>query len=417
MARKVPVQIQSDGNVQVAQSSSDDSKVINRLVRKRQTGNMAVSPDAKLQPTSMEEEEAQWHFLDHGSGAPVRCSGPGKIECASDDGTNCKWGTYGSHSGYAVMSGVTALQPLSINCPGWASKDGSNACEKLSCEASHYLQVGDDSSMCRGSGWNSIVGWPKHKGRQSTDDCRALCSEDVACTAFDVARKDSSGKYDCWLFGHQQIEAANALSDERCFKKISGHAASATIGHIGGTQLSLSKFPQCKGECVSNGQCKAVRWVVGQGSCELLSSIGATNSDSRWMHQLRADLQDGFTSMGVGQCRNSDGVSPIHVTYSGASASECKMYAEAQSSVVQAYEVRDTSSGHSQSCQLFMSNNCGDCSSHDFTAGGSISTSFSGPSYPNNRFDVTMANGDVGHECFTQTTTTATATGATNNDF
>merc|ERR1719399_1814092 len=57
---------------------------------------------------------------------------------------------------------------------------------------------------------------------------------------------------------------------------------------------------------------------------------------------------DAFTSMGVGQCRNSDGVSPIHVTYSGASASECKMYAEAQSSVVQAYEVRDTSSGHSQ---------------------------------------------------------------------
>merc|ERR1719160_35157 len=89
--------------------------------------------------------------------------------------------------------------------------------------ASHYLQVGDDSSMCRGSGWNSIVGWPKHQKRQSTDDCRALCSEDVACTAFDVARKDSSGKYDCWLFGHQQIEAANALSDERCFKKISGN--------------------------------------------------------------------------------------------------------------------------------------------------------------------------------------------------
>eukprot|EP01083_Nonionella_stella_P064875 169522_1 len=75
-----------------------------------------------------------WFYLAHGAGAPVRCvPGGNGIECASDDGVNCKWGTYGAQTPYSQMSGVTASNPLAISCPGWVPTDGSNACAVLGC--------------------------------------------------------------------------------------------------------------------------------------------------------------------------------------------------------------------------------------------------------------------------------------------
>jgi len=74
-----------------------------------------------------------WRMIPHGPGAPVRCAGVGKLQCASDDGSNCKWGQYPMSAAYSEATGVTSNRPLTINCPGWGTSDGSNACAKLNC--------------------------------------------------------------------------------------------------------------------------------------------------------------------------------------------------------------------------------------------------------------------------------------------
>ena len=80
----------------------------------------------------------QWYFLASGSGAPIRC-GQGssdRLQCASDDGVSCKWGTYGSFAPFVAMFGVAASKPLEVACPAWPTDDGTDACERLLCYAS-----------------------------------------------------------------------------------------------------------------------------------------------------------------------------------------------------------------------------------------------------------------------------------------
>eukprot|EP01083_Nonionella_stella_P083076 229537_1 len=85
-----------------------------------------------------------WFFVDYSSGTPARCSAtPGWIECASDDGINCKWGTYTPVPAYQVMSGVTATNPRAEPCAPapapWPSSGGLNNCEVLGCQTeSHW---------------------------------------------------------------------------------------------------------------------------------------------------------------------------------------------------------------------------------------------------------------------------------------
>merc|ERR1719293_539073 len=83
-------------------------------------------------------KSAPWYYLASGGGTPVQCAGPNKLRCASDDGVSCKWGTYGEHSMYEVMSGVSASQPKEVSCPGWTPDNGQDACAQLNC----YYSVG-----------------------------------------------------------------------------------------------------------------------------------------------------------------------------------------------------------------------------------------------------------------------------------
>jgi len=86
--------------------------------------------------TSLKEtyyNERTWYYLPHGAGVPARCAGVNKIECASNDGRNCLWGSVGSKSAYSALSGVRARNPLVMDCPGWKGNDGSDSCDKLGC--------------------------------------------------------------------------------------------------------------------------------------------------------------------------------------------------------------------------------------------------------------------------------------------
>eukprot|EP01083_Nonionella_stella_P078409 214596_1 len=73
-------------------------------------------------------------YLDHGAGVWVRC-GPTKntLQCASDDGSNCKWGQ--TPDKYKQAGKMTPLQmgtnPVTTSCPGWPSDSGYDPCTRI----------------------------------------------------------------------------------------------------------------------------------------------------------------------------------------------------------------------------------------------------------------------------------------------
>jgi len=74
-----------------------------------------------------------WFYLDHGTGVPVKCGGPNKIQCASRDGVNCMWGQFPKHMNYDQVPGVDSNLPHETNCPAWTPRDGTDPCKHLGC--------------------------------------------------------------------------------------------------------------------------------------------------------------------------------------------------------------------------------------------------------------------------------------------
>eukprot|EP01083_Nonionella_stella_P310809 1105903_1 len=76
-------------------------------------------------------------YLDHGEGVWVRC-GPTKntLQCASDDGSQCKWGQ--TPYEYEHAGKLTPLQmgtnPFTRSCPGWDSATGYKPCSYHKCD-------------------------------------------------------------------------------------------------------------------------------------------------------------------------------------------------------------------------------------------------------------------------------------------
>eukprot|EP01083_Nonionella_stella_P184774 672045_1 len=96
--------------------------------------------------------ESYWYFMDRPltTGGPVRCTSiPNMLECASDDGFNCKWGVYdaGGWSPYQKMNGVSGKYPLAVNCPVWASS--IDACQQLECysNSTEYSIIGQEAPI------------------------------------------------------------------------------------------------------------------------------------------------------------------------------------------------------------------------------------------------------------------------------
>lgn len=72
--------------------------------------------------------------------------------------------------------------------------------------------------MCRGPNFD-MTGWPKSMGFRTAKECANLCSYDKDCTGFDLARQNSDGKFDCYLFGNNSIIPEQGASDAQCYIK------------------------------------------------------------------------------------------------------------------------------------------------------------------------------------------------------
>ena len=101
--------------------------------------------------TAMLETSNPWRMIQNGAGSalPVRCAGVGRLQCASNDGSNCKWGHYPEHTAYSEVTDVSSPNPSSVPCPGWGTSDGSDACEMLGCYSSLRLVGGANSRQGR----------------------------------------------------------------------------------------------------------------------------------------------------------------------------------------------------------------------------------------------------------------------------
>jgi len=85
----------------------------------------------KYEPKSINRP---WKKMQYGKTAgAVRCGlDPNTIECASDDGAHCQWGSYSGKT-WGTLTGVQAAKPLQVECPGWKPHGGGYACDKLKC--------------------------------------------------------------------------------------------------------------------------------------------------------------------------------------------------------------------------------------------------------------------------------------------
>jgi hypothetical protein len=86
-------------------------------------------------------EKDSWYFLSTtgggSNGVPVRCgSKPGTLDCASDNGKNCKWNQFGIHKAWDNMgTDVSSTNPGSCTCGScWSPIDGSDPCTHLRCD-------------------------------------------------------------------------------------------------------------------------------------------------------------------------------------------------------------------------------------------------------------------------------------------
>jgi len=92
----------------------------------------------------------KWHYLDHGNGVAVRCYEMGSIlECASTNGKDCQWGKYGIRESYAYIpeDEVFSPKPAHAQCPGWATKDGSDPCSVLNCYITYDAEMDIAASL------------------------------------------------------------------------------------------------------------------------------------------------------------------------------------------------------------------------------------------------------------------------------
>ena len=69
------------------------------------------------------------------------------------------------------------------------------------------IEIG--KGQCRGQDWSSKK-WPVDKGHTTAQECADACARKKGCTAFDLSNK-SGKKFACFLYGHQDVEPAQAL--------------------------------------------------------------------------------------------------------------------------------------------------------------------------------------------------------------
>eukprot|EP00656_Telonema_subtile_P057353 TRINITY_DN9408_c0_g1_i5.p1 TRINITY_DN9408_c0_g1~~TRINITY_DN9408_c0_g1_i5.p1 ORF type:complete len:1473 (-),score=263.60 TRINITY_DN9408_c0_g1_i5:225-4643(-) len=154
-----------------------------------------------------------------------------------------------------------------------------------------------ERGQCRLPGGASASDQSLSTTRGTLDDC--------ALSLFHARQKDSSilnSEYSdqlktCWVIRTKQAEkyVPNGKEGYTCLKLL-GFASQPTqavvnpgsvpeaSGWCQGKSLKTGIYPQCLSTCASLSGCVAVRWVVANKRCDLLSACATPNQDKSWRH-------------------------------------------------------------------------------------------------------------------------------------
>ena len=140
--------------------------------------------------------------------------------------------------------------------------------------------------LCRGENWQDGKVWPKNEGKETFDECLQSCTKDLACTAFDVAPIENSLKFQCTLFGHEDIKPANSVSLKgRCIKMIGRKAlpiSQHSVDASGEGYISLGQG-LCRGENWQSEDWPKYEGLVSKKDClkACKKTRGCTSYDFR----------------------------------------------------------------------------------------------------------------------------------------
>ena len=162
--------------------------------------------------------------------------------------------------------------------------------------------------LCRGENWQNDI-WPKFEGLETEADCGKECQKDKGCTAFSLWPSEVKGKYLCVLYGHDDVDVADAttLQQGKCFR-MQGRSAS---GH-GGEDDHVDDGRPYIG--VGKGLCRGEDWQENdwpidgklqtvEGCFEVCSGTSGCNAFDLsqyekkskmyqcWLHRITTELQ------------------------------------------------------------------------------------------------------------------------------
>ena len=156
---------------------------------------------------------------------------------------------------------------------------------------------GSNNTYCRGDGWDQN-GWPKQMGYLTDDKCAAECDNATGCVAYDIARPNANGEYDCYLFGNSAVapEYDSTLESYGCHQKISnsGLTSSTTPQEIENSFTALqgktfwgtsglkegaaTSQEECESMCLSDQTCSGATFNTDKQYCWTRSGDGITSS-------------------------------------------------------------------------------------------------------------------------------------------
>ena len=117
-----------------------------------------------------------------------------------------------------------------------------------------FISLG--KGLCRGPNWQ-IGKWPIDKGMKTVKECYKECANTGGCSAFDIRDPDGKKKYNCFLFGHQNVMSASGLSGT-CYKMtgpISPETSDGEVYHHDIATPGLDKL--------GAGPCRGKGWQIG----------------------------------------------------------------------------------------------------------------------------------------------------------
>ena len=158
------------------------------------------------------------------------------------------------------------------------------------------LQVnGSDNTYCRGDGWDQN-GWPKGMGYLTNDKCAEECDAAEGCLAYDLARPNASGEYDCALFGNTGVSPVGDSTTYGCHKKIANSGLTSTTtpeqiessftalpgrtfwGTSGLQEGAATTQEECESMCLSDQSCSGATFNTDKQYCWTRAGDGAVTA-------------------------------------------------------------------------------------------------------------------------------------------